>query len=118
MYTGSVSCACQAIICGDKGRLEIPNRFWCPDKLIKTIITSTEQSPPITYSHPMPKPPNDALICYSNSSGLSYELAAVRETIINGELENSIMSLDESLTIARILDEIRRQLNVHYSVDT
>jgi hypothetical protein len=65
--------------------LQIPNRFWCPDKLIKTI-TSIDQSPPITYSHPLPKPPNDQLICYANSSGLSYELAAVRETIINGSM--------------------------------
>lgn len=54
---------------------------------------------------------------FRNNFGLTYEAEEVRKCIRSGLLQSSIMSHDDSLTIARIEDEIRKQIGVVYEAD-
>ena len=47
---------------------------------------------------------------YTNSAGLRYEAIACREQIMNGQTEHPFMTLENSLQIARIIDEARKQI--------
>lgn len=49
--------------------------------------------------------------------GLRYEAEAVRECIRAGKIEMDAVSHKESLIIARIEDEIRRQIGVKFPAD-
>lgn len=49
--------------------------------------------------------------------GLRYELNEVRKCIRAGKIESELASHNESLVIARIEDEIRRQIGVKYAED-
>lgn len=55
---------------------------------------------------------------FRNNFGLIYEAEEVRKCIRSGFIESSTMSLNESLIIAKIQDEIRKQIGVVYAVDT
>lgn len=54
---------------------------------------------------------------FHNSAGLRYEAEAMRQYIISGMLESDVVSHEESLRIARIEDEIRRQVGVKFPED-
>ena len=54
---------------------------------------------------------------FPGSEGLVYEARAVEECILSGQNESSIMPMQESETIARIMDECRRQVGVVYEAD-
>lgn len=49
--------------------------------------------------------------------GLRYEAEAVRECIRAGKTEMDTVSHNESLVIARIEDEIRKQVGVKFAAD-
>lgn len=52
-----------------------------------------------------------------NSAGLRYEAEETRKCIRAGKIESENVSHNESLIIARIEDEIRRQIGVKYPED-
>lgn len=54
---------------------------------------------------------------FMNSSGLRYEAEEVRKCIQSGLVQSSIVSHNESLIIANIEDEIRKQIGVVYPAD-
>jgi dihydrodiol dehydrogenase / D-xylose 1-dehydrogenase (NADP) len=54
---------------------------------------------------------------FHNSAGLRYEAEYMRKCINEGLLECDVVTHEESLIIARIQDEIRRQIGVTFSVD-
>lgn len=54
---------------------------------------------------------------YEASRGLRFEPEAVRNCIRAGKIECEIVSLSDSLTIASVQDEIRRQVGVKYAAD-
>lgn len=54
---------------------------------------------------------------FRNSAGLSYEAEEMRRCINGGLLECPIVTHEESLIIARIEDEIRRQIGVKFAED-
>lgn len=64
---------------------------------------------------PLPEPALPAF--YPNSTGFRYEADAVRRTIRAGKIECETVSHSDSLTIANIQDEIRRQIGVTYPAD-
>ena len=64
---------------------------------------------------PLPEPGFETI--FKNSAGFSYEAEAVRRNINEGKLENDIASHAESVQLARIEDEIRRQIGVRYPQD-
>ena len=54
---------------------------------------------------------------YQNSAGLGYEAEEMRRCINDGLLECPVVTHQESLIIARIQDEIRRQIGVKFPED-
>lgn len=64
---------------------------------------------------PLPKAKYD--YNFSASGGLRYETEEVRKCIRDGKIESDLVSHNESLLIARIEDEIRKQIKVKYPED-
>lgn len=54
---------------------------------------------------------------YMNSCGLRYEADEVRKCIRDDKIESDFVTHNESLLIAHIEDEIRKQIGVVYSMD-
>lgn len=83
------------------------NDFWAPEILID--VDGTKKSWPLPLSKHE--------FNLKNSCGLRYEAEAVRLCIKLKQLESDAMSHNESILIARIEDEIRRQIGVRYPAD-
>ncbi|KAH7725546.1 trans-1,2-dihydrobenzene-1,2-diol dehydrogenase-like protein [Aphelenchoides avenae] len=116
-YTGLVSSPSHAFVSGSNGRLSLPKTFWCPTELQKTTADPhTGESLEETRRFPIPQK-SDGSYIYPNSAGFQYEADHVFDCIKRGLTESTDMSLDESLKIAEILDEIRRQLGVVFPQD-
>lgn len=81
--------------------------IWCPPTLID--VDKSERT------WPLPKGKYD--FKSTNGAGLSYETEEVRKCIRAGKLESDHVSHNESLIIARIEDEIRKQIGVTYPED-
>lgn len=54
---------------------------------------------------------------YTNSVGFSFEQRAVCAAVSAGRLECAEYTLDETLAVAALMDEVRRQLGVTYDAD-
>lgn len=54
---------------------------------------------------------------FNNSSGLSYEAEEVRRCILAKKTQSESVKHNDSLVIAHIEDEIRKQIGVHYPAD-
>ncbi|XP_012221120.1 trans-1,2-dihydrobenzene-1,2-diol dehydrogenase [Linepithema humile] len=93
----------EARICGTKGMITVPN-FWCP-------TTANLPSGPVNVPLPELKQETN----YINSAGLCYEIAEARACIQKGLTESSKMTLDTSMLLAKLEDELRKQLGVKYS---
>ncbi|XP_036418866.1 trans-1,2-dihydrobenzene-1,2-diol dehydrogenase-like isoform X2 [Colossoma macropomum] len=96
-----------AVIVGTKGMIKIPDHMWCP-------VTLEVNSKVIR--HPLPEPCMP--LNFTHSTGLRYEAADVRQCLLSGLKESSVMSLSESSLLAEIMDEARRQVGVTYSQDS
>ncbi|XP_076061019.1 trans-1,2-dihydrobenzene-1,2-diol dehydrogenase-like [Oratosquilla oratoria] len=94
------------IVVGTKGSIEVPYPMWCPTSLT---------SPSGTFSSPFPK--TDQEFNFVNSQGLMYESAEVRRCLQQGLLESPRVPHDETLLIAEILEDMRKQVGVHYEQD-
>lgn len=64
-----------------------------------------------------PLPKTKHKLTSTNISGLRYELDEVRTCIRAGKIESELATHNESLIIARIEDEIRKQIGVKYAED-
>lgn len=81
--------------------------FWSADKIID--VDGSEKSWPL--------PKTEFEFNFPNSCGLRYEINEVRKCIQNGKIECEYITHKESLIIARIEDEIRKQVGVRYVED-
>ena len=84
-----------ATISGTEGSIEIPG-FWHAQEVI--VNGESEQHPPL-------------------GNGYSHEAVAVAEALAEGATECAEIPLDETLELARTLDEIRAQWGLHYPAD-
>ncbi|KAM3626296.1 uncharacterized protein V6R79_026416 [Siganus canaliculatus] len=105
--TSAVKLPNAAIIVGTKGSIGIPDHLWCPTSL---VVNGQETS------YPLPEPglPLNTL----NSTGMCYEAEEVRQCLLKGLKESSVMSHADSILLAEVEDEIRRQVGVVYSQDS
>ncbi|XP_047437004.1 trans-1,2-dihydrobenzene-1,2-diol dehydrogenase-like [Mugil cephalus] len=94
------------IIVGTKGTIHIPEHMWCPTSL-KVNGKETQ------YTLPEPYLP----INFFNSTGMRYEAEEVRQCLLKGLKESAVMSHADSLLLAEVEDEIRRQVGVVYNQD-
>jgi len=82
--------------------IEMP-QFGCPVEL---------KTPTQSYAFPLTATSEPTH--FGSSGGLVYQITAIREAILNGELEVNQMKHADSLLVAEILDEFLRQLGVTY----
>lgn len=110
--------------------LQIPEFFWCPTHLIRIQgLPSETDVKSETLDFPLEGDPDQ--FNFPNSSGLHYEadhvfeclnegskrtVYKVRLTII-GLVESPLMSLDDSLRIAEVVDTLREQLDIRFPHD-
>lgn len=95
-----------ATVRGSKGTVTLHD-FWCP--LVLTDIDGSRKE----YTLPEARHPFN----FQNSCGLRFEAEEVRQCIAGGRLESATVPHSESLLIARIQDEIRRQIGVQFPED-
>uniref|UniRef100_A0A3Q4GTC2 Trans-1,2-dihydrobenzene-1,2-diol dehydrogenase n=1 Tax=Neolamprologus brichardi TaxID=32507 RepID=A0A3Q4GTC2_NEOBR len=95
-----------AIIMGTKGTVRVPTPMWCPTSL---VVNEKETEYPV----PEPYLP----LNFINSTGMRYEAEEVRQCLLKGLKESTVMSHADSLLLAELEDEIRRQVGVVYSQD-
>ncbi|XP_012533545.1 trans-1,2-dihydrobenzene-1,2-diol dehydrogenase-like [Monomorium pharaonis] len=105
MTSALVNLPNEAYICGTKGIIKVP-QFWCPPKV---------ELPNNTVTMPLPKLKHE--VNFINSAGLSYEAAEARDCILKGLIESPKVTHETSLLLAKLEDELRRQLNVKYVED-
>ncbi|XP_023188777.1 trans-1,2-dihydrobenzene-1,2-diol dehydrogenase-like isoform X1 [Xiphophorus maculatus] len=105
-YSSSIQLPNDAIIVGTKGTIQIPARMWCPTSL---IVNGKETQ------YPLPEP--HFPLNFLNTTGMRYEAEEVRQCLIKGLKESPVMSHSDSLLLAELEDEIRRQVGVVYSQD-
>ncbi|XP_053612120.1 trans-1,2-dihydrobenzene-1,2-diol dehydrogenase-like [Plodia interpunctella] len=96
----------KATIYGSKGRATLEDPFHFPTKLTRED-GKTEEFP----LH------GSREYNFENSAGLVYEALETVRCIQNGLTESPRMSHKESLLLAKLEDEVRRQLGVHFDVD-
>jgi len=97
----------EAYIVGTKGSIKVPMRFWCPTEL------ETVSKGKLTFE--LPK--TERSFNYANSVGLLYEGDEVRKCLKEGLTESPLMPLDETVVIAEIMEDIRKQVGVVYPQD-
>ncbi|XP_061131678.1 trans-1,2-dihydrobenzene-1,2-diol dehydrogenase-like [Syngnathus typhle] len=96
-----------AVIVGTNGNIRIPAHMWCPTSL---VVNGKETQ------YPVPK--SDVALNFFNSTGMRYEAEAVRQCLLKGLKESPVMSHADSLLLAEVEDEVRRQVGVVYSQDS
>ncbi|KAK5600983.1 hypothetical protein CRENBAI_005833 [Crenichthys baileyi] len=95
-----------AIIAGTKGTIQVLSPMWCPTSL---VVNGKETQYPV----PEPYLP----LNFTNSTGMRYEAEEVRQCLLKGLKESSVMPHADSLLLAELEDGIRRQVGVVYSQD-
>ncbi|XP_068598600.1 trans-1,2-dihydrobenzene-1,2-diol dehydrogenase [Brachionichthys hirsutus] len=108
VFTCSLSVALlnDAAIVGTKGTIRVPEHMWCPTSL---VVNGAETQ------YPVPEP--CLPLNFMNSTGMRYEAEEVRQCLLKGLKESPVMSHADSLLLAEVEDEVRRQLGVVYSQD-
>ncbi|KAM3877154.1 trans-1,2-dihydrobenzene-1,2-diol dehydrogenase-like [Diretmus argenteus] len=95
-----------ALIVGTKGTIRVPAHMWCPTTLLvngkETHYPLPEQCQPLNFK---------------NSTGMLYEAEEVRQCLLKGLKECPGMTHADSLLLAEVEDEARRQVGVFYSQD-
>ena len=88
----------EAMIAGTEGWINIHSEWWKPDKL--------------TLSRPGKK--DESIEAPYTGNGFPHEAAEVMRCIRSGGRESDLMPLQETLSIARTMDELRRQWGLVY----
>uniref|UniRef100_A0A3P8SKV1 Trans-1,2-dihydrobenzene-1,2-diol dehydrogenase n=1 Tax=Amphiprion percula TaxID=161767 RepID=A0A3P8SKV1_AMPPE len=96
-----------AIIVGTKGTIRVPETVWSP--------TSLDVNGKVTQ-YPLPEP--YLPLSYMNGTGMRYEAEEVRQCLLKGLKESSVMPHSDSMLLVELEDEIRRQVGVVYSQDS
>jgi len=109
---------CDAVIVGTKGMIRVPEPFWCTSE-IEVVMNISRVQRELKVEKFNWELPQGAKLDYNfpNSNNLAHEAQHVRECILAGKLESPLLSLDESLVIAEIMEDIRKQVGVVYNED-
>ena len=96
-----------ATIIGTKGTITVPKPMWTPLSL---------DTPSGKQEFKLPGPSGHQYN-FANSANMAHESDHVRECLLAGLKESPLVSLDETLTMARIMETVRRQVGVTYPQD-
>jgi len=98
----------EAIVVGTKGKLVLSYPFWTPTQMV---------TPSGTLDFPVPPQPPIYPYNFKNSANMAFESGHVRDCLLNGKLESPLVSLDLSLKLASVMEQIRKQVGVIYPQD-
>ncbi|RWS28069.1 Trans-1:2-dihydrobenzene-1:2-diol dehydrogenase-like protein [Leptotrombidium deliense] len=105
--TGSwVDLPCEAHIVGTKGTIKLMAPMHCTERVVVN-----------NKVHEFPLPETVLPCNFQNSSGLRYEAMEVRRCLLNGIKESPFLTHADSMLIAEIQDEIRKQVGVVFPDD-
>jgi len=96
-----------ATIIGTKGTITVPKPLWTPLSL---------ETPSGKQEFKLPGPSGHQYN-FANSANMAHESDHVRECLLAGLKESPLVSLDETVTMARIMETVRRQVGVTYPQD-
>jgi predicted dehydrogenase len=96
--------ATEADIAGNKGRIRLTTRFYEPSTSIEFYPGRADSKQIIDF----PKEPG---------WGYQYEIRHVQECLKKGLIESPVMTLDHTMEIMEVLDEIRRKAGLSYPAD-
>ncbi|HYH11110.1 MAG TPA: Gfo/Idh/MocA family oxidoreductase [Thermomicrobiales bacterium] len=102
VFSSRVTPHATATLVGTKGRIEIHEDWHKPTGLTLRRSDGTAED----FDFPL-----------TEGNGYQYEALHVMECLRAGKTESDIMPLDETLTLMRTLDEIRRQWGLTYDAD-
>lgn len=88
----------EAFIVGPRGYIKVHNIFFCPDRLTLHITGQDPQD----SSFPI------------DGNGLIYEVQEVHSCLQAGKTESTIMSLNETLELMKLMDSIRAEWGFQY----
>ncbi|WP_062527981.1 Gfo/Idh/MocA family protein [Demequina rhizosphaerae] len=88
---------CMALIGGTEGRVEVHDTFYTPTSFTVTRLDGTSW----TYDGTLP-------------NGFQFEAAEVARRIHAGDTESPLLTLDQSIEIMEIMDEVRMQIGLRY----
>ncbi|XP_072025947.1 trans-1,2-dihydrobenzene-1,2-diol dehydrogenase-like [Amphiura filiformis] len=98
----------EAFIMGEKKKIKVCFPFWCPTRI---EISDAEK---IIEVHEFPLPEIKGDFIYTNATGMQSEVAAVGKYIKEGAKESPLMSQNESIVLAGIMDKARHDLGYYY----
>lgn len=107
----------ETTIVGTEGRIKILGPAHCPTQMVlyrKHKGRRNVQAFDFEYPLPAPLPAVEATggFNYPNSQGFMYEAAAAQRCVLAGLGETPQYTMEETLIVAKIMDEVRRQLGV------
>ncbi len=86
---------------GDRGRIYLHSPVFAPARI--TLERSSEE--PVTFEVPF------------ESSGYHYQAEEVARCLREGRTESPVMPLDETISIMRTMDEVRRQIGLAFPME-
>lgn len=89
---------CEAVIAGTDGQIRVAAPFYCAH----TLTVEREGRVAERHHHPV------------QGAGYGYEAQAVMQALREGAIESPVMPLDESVAIARTMDQLRAQWGLRY----
>ena len=95
----------EADISGANGRLRLTHRFYGPESTLEFYPERMDSRQDISF--------NNAV----NGWGYHYEAQHVAECIANGLTESPVMTLDNTIEMMEVLDEIRMKAKIFYDAD-
>ncbi|OWZ02376.1 Dimeric dihydrodiol dehydrogenase [Phytophthora megakarya] len=106
-------------ITGSKGKIHVPLPAHHATEVTVTQFLDNGTLQSKTTQFPLPKPSPDIAkpFKYPRSEALVYEAESVTKAIRSGKLQCDEYTTEESVAIAKIMDEIRNAIGVEYAAD-
>ena len=92
---------CTAHISGFKGFLEIDQQFYCPTAMRIVLHDGSKMEYPNTYK----------------GHGLREQAIEFAHCVRSGNIESPLLPHNESISVMESMDEIRRQVGLHYPIE-
>ena len=95
----------EADINGSDGRLRLTHRFYAPESTLEFYPEKMDSKQQVLFDGPQ------------QGWGYQYEVKHVCECLEKGMKESDVMTLDNTLEMMRVLDEIRKEAGIRYEAD-
>ncbi|ETM32872.1 hypothetical protein, variant [Phytophthora nicotianae] len=119
-FTALATLGNSVTITGSKGRICIPAPAHCATEVTVTqfLEDGTQQTKTMQFPWPTPSTNIATPFNYPGSEALVYEAETVTKAIGSGQLQCEEYPPEESLAIAKFMDEIRGAIGVVYAADS